>query len=98
MINKKDLAKKVAKKTIFTQQESLIAVEAVFNEIVLQIIEGNDVSIVGFGKFYSYQHSKRPVRNPKTQEEMILKPNKTMRFKASNVIKEAMKELSEDDE
>lgn len=98
MTNKKDLARKIAKKTIFTQQESLIAIEAIFNEIVSELMEGSDVSIVGFGKFYAYQHSRRPVRNPKTQEEMILEPTRTMRFKASNVVKEAMKKNSVEEE
>lgn len=93
--NKRELAKKVAAKTLFTQQEALMAIEAVFEEISLELLEGNDVSIVGFGKFHLYQHSPRPVRNPKTQEEMMLKPYKTLRFKASNVVKELLKKSSD---
>jgi nucleoid DNA-binding protein len=49
---------------------------------------------VGFGKFYLYEHAERPVRNPKTQEEMTLKSYKSLRFKQSNVVKKLLKDLS----
>jgi len=92
MANKKDLAKKISKKTLLSSKESLQVVEALFESILEELELGEDVSIVGFGKFYLYQHSPRPVRNPKTQEEMILKPYKSLKFKCSDKIKRYLKE------
>ena len=65
--------------------------ELLFEEIVEELESGGEVSIVGFGKFYLYQHSPRPVRNPKTQEEMILKPYKSVKFKVSDKLKKHFK-------
>lgn len=94
MTNKKTLANKLAKRTLLTQKEATQVVEALFDIIVDELKEGEDVSVVGFGKFYLYEHSPRPVRNPKTQVEMILKPYKSLKFKPSNVIKTLLKRLS----
>ncbi len=91
MTNKKEISKKLSQRTLLSQKESLQVVEEVFSIIKEEIISGNDVSIVGFGKFYIYQHNQRPVRNPKTQESMLLEPYSCLRFKVSNLIKNSLK-------
>jgi nucleoid DNA-binding protein len=91
MINKKGLAGKIAGKTCITKKEAIQVVDLLFEEIVEELESGGEVSIVGFGKFYLYQHSPRPVRNPKTQEEMILKPYKSVKFKVSDKLKKNFK-------
>lgn len=93
MINKKELAKRISKNTLLTQKESLDFLEVALKEITSSLEEGNEVSLVGFGKFYLYEHSPRPVRNPKTQEEMILKSYKSVKFKVSEKIKKHFKNL-----
>lgn len=93
-MNKKELAKKLSKETLLTQKEAVQVVEKVFDTILDTLLSEEDVSIVGFGKFYLYEHAPRPVRNPKTQEEMILKPYKSMKFKSSNVVKKLLKNKS----
>lgn len=98
IVNKKNLARKLSKKTLLTQKESDQVVEQLLNILTEELRIGNEVSIVGFGKFYLYEHSPRPVRNPKTQEEMILKSYKSIRFKASNVMKQLLKEASSEKE
>lgn len=94
MVNKKTLAKKLAQRTLLTQKESTQVVEELFDLIVHSLTDGEEVSVVGFGKFYLYEHKPRPVRNPKTQEEMILKSYKSLRFKSSNVLKKLLKDKS----
>ncbi len=98
MTNKRDLAKKLARSTLLTQKESVQVVDKLFDLILDELKDGEEVSIVGFGKFYLYEHAPRPVRNPKTQEEMILKPYKSLKFKASNITKKMFKELSSTEE
>ena len=93
MINKKELAKRISSRTLLTQKESLDIVEIALEEVISSLEEGNEVSLVGFGKFYLYEHSPRPVRNPKTQEEMMLKSYKSVKFKVSEKIKKHFKNL-----
>jgi nucleoid DNA-binding protein len=93
MVNKKDLAKKVAAKTLLSQKEALQVIDSLIDTIIESLEEDGEVSIVGFGKYYLYTHAARPVRNPKTQEEMVLKPYKSVKFKVSDKIKKHFKKL-----
>ncbi len=94
MVNKKSLAKKLSKRTLLRQKEASQVVNELFDIILEELSEGEEISVVGFGKFYLYEHAARPVRNPKTQEEMTLKPYKSVRFKVSNVVKKLLKDKS----
>jgi DNA-binding protein HU-beta len=94
MVNKKTLSKKLARKTLLTQKESGQVVDTLLDILLEELRAGEEVSLVGFGKFYLYEHAERPVRNPKTQEEMTLKSYKSLRFKQSNVVKKLLKDLS----
>jgi nucleoid DNA-binding protein len=93
MVNKKDLAKKVAARTLLSQKEALQVIDSLFDAVVESLEEDGEVSIVGFGKYYLYTHASRPVRNPKTQEEMTLKPYKSVKFKVSDKIKKHFKKI-----
>ena len=95
MLNKKGIAKKLAKKTFLNLKESDMIVEELFDILIEEIKSGGEISVVGFGRFFLYEHAPRPVRNPKTQEEMVLKSYKSLKFKSSNVIKKLLKELSQ---
>jgi DNA-binding protein HU-beta len=94
MFNKKNLARRLSKVTLLTAKESEDVVDKLFDIILDEVKKGNDISIVGFGKFYLYKHTPRLVRNPKTQEEKMLSPYDSMRFKTSNVIKKLLKDMS----
>ena len=91
MINKKELAKNIADKTLLSQKEATQVIDELINSIVEGLEKDGEVSLVGFGKFYLYQHAPRPVRNPKTQEQMILKPYKSVKFKVSDKLKKRFK-------
>jgi DNA-binding protein HU-beta len=98
MLNKKDLSRRLSRRTFLNNKESDYIVNEIFDILIEEIRRGEDISIVGFGKFYLYEHAPRPVRNPKTQEEMVLKSYKSLRFKSSNVIKKFLKESVYEDE
>ena len=91
MINKKELAKNISDKTLLSQKEALQVVDELIQSIITGLEEDGEVSLVGFGKFYLYQHAPRPVRNPKTQEQMTLKPYKSVKFKVSDKLKKYFK-------
>ena len=73
MKNKRELAKNISDKTLLSQKEALQVIDELIDSIIDGLEEDGEVSLVGFGKFYLYEHASRPVRNPKTQEEMMLK-------------------------
>lgn len=91
MINKKDIAKRLTESNLLTAKESIKIVEEMFEYIKESLERGEDVSIVGFGKFYLYEHTPRPVRNPKTGQPMTLVPYKSVKFKISDKIKRKLK-------
>tara|TARA_Y100001937_G_scaffold128441_1_gene204660 strand:+ start:433 stop:717 length:285 start_codon:yes stop_codon:yes gene_type:complete len=93
MINKKGLASKIASQTCITKKEAIQVVDLIFEEILEELESGEEVSIVGFGKFYIYHHKPRPVRNPRTQEEMILSPYRSVKFRVSDKVKKRFKEI-----
>ncbi|HIK67409.1 MAG TPA: HU family DNA-binding protein [Flavobacteriales bacterium] len=92
MINKRELAKNISDKTLLSQKEALQVIDEMVRSIINGLEEDGEVSIVGFGKFFLYEHAARPVRNPKTQEEMMLKPYKSVKFKVSDKVKKHFKE------
>lgn len=91
MINKKDIAKKITESNLLTAKESSKIVEEIFDYIQECLLEGEEISIVGFGKFFLYEHAPRPVRNPKTLEPMTLVPYKSIKFKLSDKLKRKFK-------
>jgi nucleoid DNA-binding protein len=91
MINKKDIAKKISENNLLTAKESIKIVEEIFEYIEESLLNDEEVSIVGFGKFFLYVHKPRPVRNPKTLEPMTLVPYKSIKFKPSDKLKKKLK-------
>ena len=82
MANKKDIVKSLAKRTFLNQKESLKIIDELLKIVEEKTISDGEVKLSGFGKFFVYSHAKRPVRNPKTKEEMMLSPFKSIKFKS----------------
>lgn len=93
-MNKKELIRELSMRSMLTKKEAQLVINEMFNIITERAFDGDEVTIVGFGKFFLYEHQPRPVRNPKTQEEMILQSYKSLKFKSSNVIKNLLKNKS----
>ena len=92
MLNRRGLARRLSKRALFSIREADLVIDELAKVIAEELYNGNDVCIVGFGKFFLYEHSARPVRNPKTKEEMTLKPYKSVKFRPSTRLKETLKE------
>jgi len=91
MTNKAMLARKLASKTLLSIKESSQIIDSLFESIAEELSEGNEISIVNFGKFTLYKQKPRPVRNPRTHEEMILDEFFSVKFKPSLYIKNKVK-------
>lgn len=89
-MNKKELVDMVSEQRNLTKKDAEILVDTVFDAITQKVIEGDKVLISGFGTFKVNDRKARKGISPKTQQEMIIPASKTVTFKPSNRLKDAM--------
>ena len=86
-ITRAQLSEAVYEEVGLSRNESADLVEAVLEEIVNALSDGETVKISSFGSFSIRQKSQRMGRNPKTGEEVPILPRKVIIFKPSHVLK-----------
>ena len=86
-ITRAQLSEAVYEEVGLSRNESADLVEAVLEEMVSALSEGEAVKISSFGSFSIRQKSQRMGRNPKTGEEVPILPRKVIIFKPSHVLK-----------
>lgn len=85
-MNKKDLTAKVAKQTGLTLSDAAKSIDAVFQTIRSEVINGNSTIIKGFGSFSVSNRAERQGINPATKKPITIAARKVMKFKASKSI------------
>ncbi|KAA9007372.1 HU family DNA-binding protein [Paenibacillus spiritus] len=90
-MNKTELVLTVSEKTGLQKKDAEAAVHAVFESIEGALVDGDKVSIIGFGNFEVRPTSERKARNPQTGAEIIVPAGKKPAFKAAKKLKEAVK-------
>ena len=89
-MNKKELINIVSEKRDLTKKDAEILVNTVFDTMVESMIDGDKVLISGFGTFkINHCHERKDV-SPKTKEPIIIPASRTVSFKPSNRLKDAM--------
>ena len=86
-ITRAQLSEAVYEEVGLSRNESADLVEAVLEEMVNALSDGETVKISSFGSFSIRQKSQRMGRNPKTGEEVPILPRKVIIFKPSHVLK-----------
>ena len=86
-VTRAQLSEAVYQEVGLSRNESADLVEEVLNEISATLVRGEPVKISSFGSFAVRQKGERQGRNPKTGEEVPIKPRRVLVFKASNVLK-----------
>lgn len=90
-MNKKELVKAVATATEMTQKDAEVVVTAAFDTIVNALKMGEEVAIPNFGKFDVVKVAERTARNPHDGSEVVVPEHSKPRFRASSVLKTAVK-------
>ena len=90
-MNKKVLVKAISEKLGVTQKAAGEFLDATIEVITDAMVAGDDVKISGFGTFKVVERAAREGRNPQTGETMKIAATKAPKFKASAVLKEAVK-------
>ena len=86
-ITRAQLSEAVYEEVGLSRNESADLVEAVLEEMVNALSDGETGKISSFGSFSIRQKSQRMGRNPKTGEEVPILPRKVIIFKPSHVLK-----------
>jgi len=81
-MNKAELITKVAEDTSLTQHDAERAVNALLSAVEGALVEGEKVTLVGFGSFKVHNRAGRTGRNPRTGEAIQINPKKVVKFKA----------------
>lgn len=96
-LNKTALARRTAKRTGYTQRICWEIIDALFESIKDELAAGNSILIPKFGKFYMQLLKQRPVRDPRTLEDITLRPYKIIKFKQTRRIKDILKKAAYDE-
>ena len=89
-MTKTELIAAVAAKTQLSKKDSEKAVTAVIDAITEALVEGDKVSLVGFGSFETKTRAARKGINPRTKEEITIPASKLPAFKAGKALKDAV--------
>ena len=89
-MNKAELVAAVAEKTGLSKKDSEKAVNAAFDAISAELVEGGKVQLVGFGSFETKTRNARVGRNPRTKEEIEIPASRVPAFKAGKALKDTV--------
>ncbi|MAB13794.1 MULTISPECIES: integration host factor subunit alpha [Parvibaculum] len=87
-ITRAHLSEAVYQEVGLSRNESADLVERVLQEISDCLAGGDTVKLSSFGSFSVRQKGGRMGRNPKTGEEVPIKPRRVLVFRPSHVLKE----------
>ncbi|AXI82993.1 HU family DNA-binding protein [Xylella taiwanensis] len=89
-MNKTELIDGVAAAANLSKAEAGRAIDAVVNEITEALKKGDSVTLVGFGTFQVRLRAKRPGRNPKSGEPIMIAASNNPSFKPGKALKDAV--------
>ncbi len=89
-MTKADLIKIVEGQNNMTNSEAKAVVDSVFEAIETALVAGEEVSILGFGKFEVRERAARKGKNPRTGEEIDIASSKLPVFSAGKKLKDAV--------
>ncbi len=90
-MKKSDLIEKVSAKIEYlTKKQVETIVDMVFEYMKDKLSKGEKIELRGFGNFKVKERNARIARNPKTGETVEVPPQKSIHFKMSKALKDAI--------
>ena len=89
-LTKSELAAMLFEQIGLNKREAKDFIDAFFDQITNQLVEGQDVKISGFGNFEVRTKVARPGRNPRTGETVTIPSRRVVTFRASGALKEKL--------
>lgn len=90
-MNKTEIITAIAEKAELSKKDAEKALTAFTNIVADTLVDGDKVSITGFGTFEVVERAERQGRNPATGDTITIPASKSPKFKASKALKDAMK-------
>ena len=90
-MNKTELISAMAEKAKLSKKDAEKALTTFTNIVADTLVDGDKVSITGFGTFEVTERAERHGRNPATGEAITIAASKSPKFKAGKALKEAVK-------
>lgn len=92
MMDKKTLINKVAEVNEFTKKDTEKFLNSLQGIISEEILNGEEITLPGLGRFILEDKKERTCRNPQNGEEMIVPAHKSPKFKMSPTFKKSFRE------
>lgn len=70
-----------------TKKQAAVVLDSLIQVSQEALVAGDGINLAGFGSFRVISREGRPGKNPKTGEDILIKPRKTVSFRVSNNIK-----------
>ncbi len=89
-MNKAEFIKELSKKSKLTQKDCANCLNAMTQLVTQTLRKGENVTLIGFGKFQVKHRNARKTFNPQTKKQMLIPANKVPQFKPGKALKEAI--------
>ena len=90
-MKKSEMIEAIASTTGLSKSDVEKVFTATFDLFKDELVNGNKVSVAGFGVFKISERAAREGRNPQTGKEIKIKASKVPAFKAGKALKDAVK-------
>ncbi|MFZ3116540.1 MAG: HU family DNA-binding protein [Syntrophales bacterium] len=87
-MNKSELIENLSKKANLTERKAIDVVNLIFDGFADELKKGGRVEIRGFGSFVVREYGAYTGRNPKTGDNIKVRPKKLPFFKVGKELKE----------
>lgn len=87
-MNKQDLIKDIAERGEFTKADAEAALKAVQGAIAAVLVNGDKITLPGFGTFKVVETAARTGRNPQTGEPVEIPAKRRIKFNPTQALKD----------
>lgn len=94
-IVKRVLADRIAERLDIGQSTALQVIQALLDEIIAELAQGNRLEFRDFGVFETVERKPRIALNPKTLEKVSVERKVVAKFKPGRLMKEQVAKLSQ---
>ena len=96
-ITKREIAERVAKRTGQPQLAVKLIIQAFFDEVIQEVVNGNRLEFRDFGVFEVISRKPRTGRNPRTGDRVAVPAKRVVTFKMGKYMKEKVAAIPPED-
>jgi len=90
-MNKTELITQIAESADISKRAAGDALQGFMDALTETLVQGEKLSLIGFGTFSVTERSARTCRNPQTGKSMKIPAKKVVKFKVGSKLAEAVK-------